>query len=555
MTSIEARRRNANRRRRLNGVQNTSTAARTCSHNYSSAVLPILALAFFAGESTFQNFQGASAFVPRSTTTNTDAFAIGNEQRSMGSLQIQKQTPPTLLSMVASPQVPTNETIHYDDNSKHDNSLLSDLRALGWDVHFANQLSIGTENNDQGLIPVRVTELRSKSIHVVGPNGIDHLIPVTQGQKIINENDEKVVVAGDWILVQEDDDENDNGETSRTLRIRKVLNRRSVIKRKAPGRNIRKKQLIASNLNTVFVVSSCNQDFNVARLERYIAMVLETENVEPVVVLTKKDLVLDMGDMDMDDMDMDDKEDFDDEDEDDFDEDDDMDDFDPLDEYDEGDASSWLLDFYLGEAGAIAGGTIPVVCLDARNGTEASELLKPWLGEGQTVAFVGSSGVGKSTLVNSLCGFELVKTGDIHTDSGQGRHTTTRRQLHFLKPNNQDSCAILDTPGLRELQLVDAAQGLGEVFKDLVDLAKQCKFNDCTHSGEPGCAIDSAVESGAIDADRVARWEKLVREDALKTKDVEEGRIERERKKNRKKKSSVAAKKPRRGVTELPEDV
>lgn len=387
MTSIDTRRRNANRRRRLNRVQNVtqnaSTAVRICSRNYSSTVLPILILAFLVGESILQNFHCAFAFVPRAR--NTDAITIGNEQRSMDSLQIQKQTPPTLLSMVAStPQVPTNETTNHDDNS-----LASNLKPLGWDAHFANQLSI--ENKNKGLIPVRVTELRSKSIHVVGPNGIDHLIPVTQGQKIINENDEKVVVAGDWILVQEDEsDENDNDETLRTLRIRKVLNRRSVIKRKAPGRNIRKKQLIASNLNTVFVVSSCNQDFNVARLERYIAMVLETENVEPVVVLTKKDLVLEMGDMEMDDV-----EDFDDEDEDDIDDEDDMDEIDPLDEYGEGDASSWLLDFYLGEAGAIAGGTIPVVCLDARNGTEASELLKPWLGEGQTVAFVGSSGVGK----------------------------------------------------------------------------------------------------------------------------------------------------------------
>ena len=551
MTSMKTKKRN--RRRPLN--ENATTSTRIWTRNYSMKAFPILLLAFFGREPTLQNCNRVSAFVP--ITVNSRQSSLQQSLQIPISPRGTKQIiPSTLLSMVASPEIPTNATtIHNTDESSQD------LKAFGWDAHFADQI----EQDDAALIPVRVTELRSKSIHVVGPNDMDHLIPVTQGQKIVNNNDEKVVVAGDWILVQEDECNNemdgeteaDSSEQQRTLRIRKVLHRRSLIKRKTPGRNVRKKQLIASNLNTVFVLSSCNQDFNVARLERYIAMVLETENVEPVVVLTKKDLVLEMGE----DMDLEDMEDFDDIDDnyvdDDIEEDDEEMQFDDdEDEHDESDASTWLLDYYMGEAGAIAGGTIPVVCLDARNGTEASELLKPWLGEGQTVAFVGSSGVGKSTLVNSLCGFELVKTGDIHTDSGQGRHTTTRRQLHFLTPfNNQGSCAILDTPGLRELQLVDAAQGLGEVFKDLVDLSKQCKFNDCTHSGEPGCAIEAALESGTIDPDRVARWEKLVREDALNTKDVEEGRIERERKKNRKKKSSVAAKKPRRGVAELPEDI
>ena len=419
--------------------------------------------------------------------------------------------------MVASPEAATNETTINNDNPEDTTytQIESELKALGWDTHFANQLL--TERNDDEappLFPVRITEVRGKDIHVMGPGGLDQLIPVTQGQKIINTNNDKVVVAGDWILVEQDNQD---------LRIKQVLNRYSVIKRKAPGRNVRRKQLIASNLNTVFVVSSCNQDFNIARLERYIAMVLETENVEPVVVLTKKDLLETMGDMDMEDFD-----------EDEDDDEDDMEDFD-FNEDDEN-GSSWLLDYYLGEAESIASGRIPVVCLDARNSTQASDLLQPWLGEGQTVAFVGSSGVGKSTLVNSLCGFELVKTGQIHTDSGQGRHTTTRRQLHFLT-NNDEKCAILDTPGLRELQLVDASNGLEEVFKDLVEVSWNCKFNDCTHSGEPGCAVMAAVEEGDVDEDKVNRWKKLVAEDLSNTKDVDESRIERERKKNRKKKS------------------
>ena len=603
MNIASTERRTRNRRRSLCGA---GTSSGSFTSNYS--VQQLLVLLLLCNHNAVVVF----GFVPRVTTVDKVTIVQYNGKRTIVYPLLQghpkrKRSP---FAMVASAEVPTNErtttTIGNDHNSQIEDTPIpsttassDDLKALGWDTHFANQLLLvssdddddddddidvstipadtkqgkSSNGDDETLIPVRITEVRSKSIHVVGAGGIDHLIPITQGQKIINGNDEKVVVAGDWILVEDtsassgDNSSNSEGESEnksksnskknnndqKTLKIRKVLNRRSVIKRKAPGRNTRRKQLIASNLNTVFVVSSCNQDFNVARLERYIAMVLETENVEPVVVLTKKDLLLETGN-DMNDMDDDDDDDDDDEELEDStdimelqkDEDFKVGDM-GEDDFDEDDASSWLLDYYMGEAGSIASGTIPVVSLDARNGKEASELLQPWLGEGQTVAFVGSSGVGKSTLVNSLCGFELVKVGDIHTDSGQGRHTTTRRQLHFLKPNHQERCAILDTPGLRELQLVDAAQGLGEVFKDLVELSHQCKFNDCQHSGEPGCAIEAALESGDIEPDRVARWEKLVAEDALNTKDVEEGRIERERKKNKKKKAILSKSKQRNG--------
>ncbi|OEU21514.1 GTPase EngC [Fragilariopsis cylindrus CCMP1102] len=353
----------------------------------------------------------------------------------------------------------------------------------------------------------------------------ERVIPITSGQKIINRNDETVVVAGDWILVEEveeeeeqiydDDNNNDaaddkssssssedeensssnnhnNNNTKSPPRIRQILTRHSVLKRRAPGRNIRKTQLIAANLDTVFIVSSCNQDFNVARLERFVAMVMETENVNPVIVLTKKDL-----------------------------------------------------------ATAIAGGSVPVVCLNACDREDATSLLAPWLGPGQTVAFVGSSGVGKSTLANTLCGTVVAPVGDIHTDSGQGRHTTTRRQLHFIQGDEDDTDsatanddgrqqnrymynngAILDTPGLRELQLVDATQGIDIVFSDIVDLTRECKFRDCRHEGDPGCAITEAVENGAVDGDRVARWEKLVAENRLNSSEVAEGKKERERKKS-----------------------
>lgn len=181
------------------------------------------------------------------------------------------------------------------------------------------------------------------------------------------------------------------------------------------------------------------------------------------------------------------------------------------------------LDIYVQEAESISINTstnfstsIPVVVLDAR-GEEPWQQLAEWCQPGQTVAFVGSSGVGKSTLVNALMGTTVAETGDIHY-SGQGRHTTTTRQLHFLS----NGCAILDSPGLRELQLVKASHGVDLVFGDLVELATQCRFKDCRHDKEPGCAIQIALEAGDIDDERVARWDKLVVEDLCNSKSMQE---------------------------------
>jgi len=346
-----------------------------------------------------------------------------------------------------------------------------DLERLGWQPHFSDQLSVDNEDEEESLTPVRITEVHSRDISIVGAGGMEELIPnIPPKQQRLDDavtvkSEDAVapgtVLVGDWILVNE------------RRKIVKILERRSFLRRGAPGKGKGGKiQSMAANIDTVFVVSSCNQDFNVARLERYVAMALEA-NVTPVIVLTKRD------------------------------------------RWDGVDEEESLLSFYLEQAsGIVALRRIPVVLLDAR-GTEPTEKLREWCRAGQTVAFLGSSGVGKSTLVNSLCGCTVAKTGDIHEDSGQGRHTTTRRQLHFLPRNG---CAILDTPGLRELRLAKADNGVTEVFADLVHLSRRCGFRDCKHKGEPNCAIQEAILDEEIDWERVERWQKLVEENQLNFK-------------------------------------
>lgn len=303
---------------------------------------------------------------------------------------------------------------------------LSPLDTLGWQSHFAQQLEADEAQTTQ---PTRVTEVHRAGLRVVG-DGIETLLPPDAD-----------VTVGDWLLI--------DPNTPHSYRL---LDRKSLIKRRAPGTD-RKIQLIAANIDTAFIVSSCNADFNIARLERYIALAFEAK-VFPVIVLTKLDLC------------------------------------------DEPEG-------YMRDASAISP-LVPVVALDAR-GTDPKEQLADWCKQGQTVAFMGSSGVGKSTLTNALSGTNEIETQGIREDDAKGRHTTTSRQLHIVP----GGCAVLDTPGMRELQMTDAESGVAAVFSDLEALSTHCKFNDCKHVSEPGCAVLAAIKSGTIDDARVKRWNKL----------------------------------------------
>lgn len=319
--------------------------------------------------------------------------------------------------------------------------LSSPLETLGWQPHFAQQISVEELAETP---PVRVVEVHRNGLHVLG-DSIDETIPPLPDATV-----------GDWILLDRDH-----------LRSSRVLERKSLIKRRAAGTG-RQVQLIAANIDTVFIVSSCNQDFKIARLERYVALAFEAD-VTPVIVLTKADLVTDTQ-------------------------------------------------TYVEAASAISD-RVAVVTLDAR-GDEPAEKLADWCRPGQTVAFVGSSGVGKSTLTNALSGNQSIDTQPIREDDAKGRHTTTRRQLHLVP----GGCLVLDTPGMRELQLTDAAVGIDDVFADLHALAAQCRFNDCQHVSEPGCAVLAAIERGEIDAARLGRWRKLKAEEAFNSASIAERR-------------------------------
>jgi ribosome biogenesis GTPase len=226
----------------------------------------------------------------------------------------------------------------------------------------------------------------------------------------------------------------------------------------AAGREQRA-QSIAANVDTLLVVTSCNEDFNLSRLERYLALAFEAR-VTPVVVLTKADLCADVH-------------------------------------------------AFIERAQGVATG-VSVVALDATHAERAVDTLRPWLGEGQTLALVGSSGVGKSTLSNSLLGVDVQATAAIREDDSKGRHTTTARNLL----HTPQGAWLIDTPGMRELKIGAVSAGLDRAFIEIEELTARCRFRDCQHGNDNGCALHAAVARGHLDVRRLESYLKLKREAA-----------------------------------------
>ena len=328
--------------------------------------------------------------------------------------------------MLLRPMMPTDET----------------LEDLGWDAYFSAQLS---DEDARDCHPVRVMSVHRGKIAVAGAGARHIVTPYIAGAQPTDDHP----TVGDWVLI----------DTYTGLPVR-VLHRKNLFKRRAPG-DPRREQMIAANVDTVFLVASCNEDFSVARLERYLVLAHDV-GVTPVVVLTKADLAK-------------------------------------------------TPETYAAAARAIE----PGLRVEIVNGRDPAAVtgLADWCGPGQTVAFLGSSGVGKSTLVNSLRGSDSIATQPIRANDSTGRHTTTVREMHRLAQGGW----LLDTPGMRELQLADAATGIAEIFDDFASAAEACRFSDCSHGVEPGCAVQAAIATGELTKTRFERWQKLGAEERAAT--------------------------------------
>ena len=341
------------------------------------------------------------------------------------------------------------------------------LAQLGWKPFFDSQLDLlESQKLANGQLQAARVAAHFGSQVVLLTTGGDQAIPIQLTSACGD------LAVGDWILLE-----------PKSQRATRRLERETTISRRAAGQ-VATEQLIASNVNTLFIVSSCNQDFNLSRLERYLAVAIES-GATPVVILTKADLCDDPA-------------------------------------------------LLRQQAEQIHSGLI-VETIDARDGQQV-ELFRDWCRTGQTIALVGSSGVGKSTLANSL-GALSIKTNAIREDDAKGRHTTTARSMHPIRFGGW----LVDTPGMRELQLANCESAVEDIFEDVIALMNQCQFRNCSHENDQGCAVVAAVESGELDSRRFKNFMKLRAEQERNSESIAERR-DKDRKMGKYYKSVIANK-------------
>nr|WP_321401633.1 ribosome small subunit-dependent GTPase A [uncultured Desulfobacter sp.] len=317
---------------------------------------------------------------------------------------------------------------------------------------------------NQSLIPARVTGVRKRYFFI--NDGKEEILATPAG-KLKQENSSTYPVVGDWVMVRE-------------TAIEGILPRKNALTRGAAGMHSRKtgeyrEQTIAANLDNVFIVSGLDRDFNLRRLERYLTLVYNC-GLNPIIILTKADLHQDPQ-------------------------------------------------HFVTQAESIAFG-VPVHLVSAFDDTGLSEL-NSYLAHGRTSVMVGSSGTGKSTLINRLCGEELQATGEVSESVGKGMHTTTSRDLIMMPQGGM----IIDNPGIREISFWEIDQGVESTFPEIEEFAALCRFSDCTHTHEPGCRVLQAIQDGELTEGRFDNYLKMKREleyvSARKNKSAD--RVEKER--------------------------
>lgn len=318
------------------------------------------------------------------------------------------------------------------------------LELLGWNTFFANQAAAYLA---KGYLAARVTAEHKHIYRVYAESGeFSARVSGRLRHRALGRQDFPAV--GDWVAI-----DLTPGDSDATIHA--VLPRRSKFSRKVAGA-VTEEQIVAANVDTVFLVSAMDNDFNLRRIERYLTLAWES-GANPVIVLNKSDLC--------------------------------------------GNISDRLAKVY-----SVAPG-VPVHAISCVRSQGLDELAS-YLNPGYTVALLGSSGVGKSTLVNNLLGENALRVSEVRKGDGRGRHTTTHRELILLPRGG----LIIDSPGMRELQLWEAEDGLTGAFDDIERLAGQCRFSNCGHHHEPGCAVIRAQEEGTLDPDRLENYKKLQKE-------------------------------------------
>jgi len=321
------------------------------------------------------------------------------------------------------------------------------MRELGWSNFFQQQLSL---EELESAIPVRVFALNRHLFEGMGEHGHRQF---SLPHNWIRRATEDLPTVGDWLLLDR-----------ANLPVRR-LERTSLFKRVAPGRKAGV-QLLGANVDTLFIVTSCNLDFNLSRLERYLAMALEA-GVKPVLVLTKADLVEDANEFRV--------------------------------------------------QARTLNPDLEVATVNSRD-PAVIEILRPWCKAGKTVALAGSSGVGKSTLVNTLTASTVQDTGAIREGDSRGRHTTVGRSLHVLPGGG----LLLDSPGMRELKLSEGEDGVATLFEEVEAFAARCRFSNCQHRGEADCGVAEAIKRGELDPRRLANYFRLRDEQDRTAEAIEE---------------------------------